>query len=287
MAKRINICHAVMNEHGGIFNEMIELLSDCLRSIGVRVTCKVNQYDPDRLNIFIGQTTFLPADFFAKIKGLEKGYIAVQLEVLDNEQGHAPDYPAYMEFLHAARQVWDYSPSNESYLVRRGLTNVRYIPIGYSRVLDRISDVSADNIDILFYGSPSPRRKKILDELSSNGHKVMWLFGKYGAGRDAYIARAKLVLNIHCFEALHLEQVRLSYLLNNKRFVVSEFPDMNPYGDGVVFCNYSDITEVCARFLKPEMKSERQRIAEIGYASLKNIPMASSIASALSDLALD
>ena len=213
------------------------------------------------------------------------GYIVFQLEVLNSEQGHASNYPAYIELLRGAEQIWDYSPQNVQYLAQLGLTKVRYIPLGYSRRLDRISDVGKHDIDVLFYGSASPRRSQIMEALSNRGFRTKSLFGKYGPERDAYIARAKLVLNIHCFETTQLEQVRLSYLLNNKRFVVSETSDSNPYGDGVVFCDYQDIVARCAYYLGPGMDAERRRIAELGYQSLQKIPMAVSVVNALLELA--
>ena len=150
--------------------------------------------------------------------------------------------------------------------------------------LDRITDAGAHDIDILFYGSTSPRRSQIMEKLTSRGFRTASLFGKYGPDRDAYIARARLVLNIHCFETTHLEQVRLSYLLNNKRFVVSETSDNNPYGNGVVFCDYQDIVDRCAHYLRPGMEEERTRIAEIGYEGLQRIPMTNSIINAFAKL---
>lgn len=283
--KTVNIVHAVINEHGSMFDELIELVVDCLTGAGIQANRTTNHVVPDQLNIIIGSTVFFPPDSLARIQQLPKGYIVFQLEALDSEHGHASASPAYIELLRGAEQTWDYSPQNAQYLAALGLANVRYIPLGYSHRLDRIKDADEQDIDILFYGSASPRRSQIIAELSAGGARVVSLFGKYGPDRDAYIARAKLALNIHCFETAHLEQVRLSYLLNNKRFVVSETPDSDPYGDGVVFCRYHDLVATCAHYLKPKMASERMRIAELGYKNLQQIPMAHSIVEALAELA--
>lgn len=282
--KKVNVALAIINEHGAMFHELIALVIDCLLQGGIDVTQTTNHFLPDRLNVIIGSTIFLPPESLAKIRDLPKGYIVFQMEALNSERGHASNYPGYIDFLRGAEQIWDYSLQNVRYLAQRGLTNARYVPIGYSPRLDRITDAGAHDIDILFYGSTSPRRSQIMEKLTSRGFRTASLFGKYGPDRDAYIARARLVLNIHCFETTHLEQVRLSYLLNNKRFVVSETSDNNPYGNGVVFCDYQDIVDRCAHYLRPGMEEERTRIAEIGYEGLQRIPMTNSIINAFAKL---
>jgi hypothetical protein len=283
--KNVNISHRVINAHGAIFHELIDLIIDCLKGGGIQVAHTTNRVIPDLLNVIIGSTIFLPSETLTKIRNLSPSYIVFQLEALNNERGHASKYPAYIDLLRGAKQIWDYSLQNVRYLAQLGLTNVRYIPIGYSRCLERINDVAEHDIDILFYGSTSTRRNKIMEELNFRGFKAVFLFGEYGPVRDAHIARAKLVLNMHCLETTHLEQVRLSYLLNNKRFIVSETSDENPYGDGVVFCDYQDIVTCCTQYLKREMELERIRVAKLGYDRLQQIPMASSIINALAELA--
>src|SRR5262249_18781845 len=161
--------------------------------------------------------------------------------------------------------VWDYSPQNVRYLAELGDDNVHYIPVGYSPRLERIKDAAAQDIDILFFGAISERRRLILDQLHKAGFRTAALFGQYGEGRDAQIARGKIQLNVHQFATSHLEQLRLAYLLNNRRFVVSETASDNPYGDGVVFCHYDEIVARCAEYLRPGMDAERARVAQLGH----------------------
>jgi hypothetical protein len=51
----------------------------------------------------------------------------------------------------------------------------------------------------------------------------------WGPARDELIARAKVVLNLHYYEAAIFEQVRVSYLLNNEALVISESSEFVPY----------------------------------------------------------
>jgi hypothetical protein len=282
--KEVNIVHTVMGEHGPIYQEMIELITECLQGSGVAVSCTANKVIDDRLNLFVGAVMFLPPEVFARIRAHPRGYIVFQTEALDSEHGFASRWPAYFEFLGGARQVWDYSQRNMRYLAERGLANVRYVPLGYSSRLERIPMAADTDIDILFYGSVTPRRRQILDELQQRGYNTVQLYSKYGPIRDAHIARAKIQLNVHQFETPHLEHLRHSYLLNNRCFIVSETSDENPYGDGVVFCDYKDIVDRCAYYLKPEMEAERIRIAQSGHEHLKRVPMASSLGKAIAEI---
>ncbi|HEY2786789.1 MAG TPA: hypothetical protein VGJ05_17645, partial [Fimbriiglobus sp.] len=129
----------------------------------------------------------------------------------------------------------------------------------------------------------NPRRVRVLNELSRRGHAVRTLFGSYGPSRDRFIARAKIVLNVHQFATAPLEQVRISYLLNNRGFVISERSDDTPYADGVAFCDYAELVDCCESYLRPGMTAERERVASAGFATLRNVPSISCVRSALAD----
>jgi len=145
--------------------------------------------------------------------------------ILYNSEQIFPDSPwlrgAYCEGLRT-REVWDYSAKNVSRLQELGARNVQHVPLGFVPELARIAPATED-IDVLFYGSVNPRRKKILDELQARGLKVVSLSGAYGEERDRAIARAKLVLCLHFYEEKVLEIVRIAYLLSNEKAVVAEW----------------------------------------------------------------
>jgi hypothetical protein len=285
--RSLNIVHAVVNEHGAIFNELIEIVSESLQNNGVVVSRTTNKIIANQINLFIGATIALPQELFKRLREFQQTYIIYQLEPLDHEHGYLSRFPHYLDFLRGAKQVWDYSQQNTNYLARLGMTNVRYIPVGHSFVLERIVDFGQGDIDVLFYGAISTRRRQILDELQRQGLKVAVLFRKYGPFRDSYIGRTKVVLNVHQFETSHLEQLRISYLLNNERFVISESSSENPFGDGVIFCHYEDIVTQCKLYLRNGMEAERRRIAKAGYDAIKKIPMTTCIAEAVQGLSAD
>lgn len=282
----VNIVHTVVNEHGPIFAELIDLLADSLEQLGHPVEVSVNRLVGDRLNLLVGATVFLrPADF-ATIQSSAKHCILFQLEALHGAEGFAPKFPAYVDFLKIPLQIWDYSPANFPFLAAQGCPDVRHIPLGHSARLQRIPQIEPGqrDIDVLFCGSITERRKLVLNALKARGVRVKVLFGCYGAERDREIARARIVLNVHQFETPHLEELRLSYLLNNRCFVISETCDRDPYGGGVVFRDYPDLVETCVSHLADGRDADRERIAAVGHAALRRISTVEAIRSALQAL---
>lgn len=279
--KCVNIVHVVVNEHGPIFADLIELLTDALQQGGAQVRHSTNQIIAGMPNILVGHTFVLAREDFTAIRNTGVPYVVFQMEALDELHGFNRKFPYYVEFLLASERVWDYSRTNVEFLKERGCAGARHVPIGYSSRLERIVHADTKDVDILFYGSMSDRRRRVLDRFQSRGARLTHLFNAYGPERDRMIGRAKIVLNLHQFDLPQLEEVRISYLLNNRCFVLSEASDHNPYGEGVAFCEYDKIVDRGLSYLRPEMEAERARITAAGYRAVKEIPMVQSIRSAL------
>jgi hypothetical protein len=118
--------------------------------------------------------------------------------------------PSLLDSLRQYR-VWDYSQSNIEQLADLGISCVEYVPIGYVPQLSRIQQTEED-IDVLFYGSINERRWHIIQSLKAHGVRTETVFGVYGNERDKLIARSKILLNMHFYEAKVFEVVRVSYL---------------------------------------------------------------------------
>jgi SAM-dependent methyltransferase len=130
-------------------------------------------------------------------------------------------HSAYLEGL-KTREVWDYSAENVSRLRELGVQDIRHVPLGYVPELARIAPATED-IDVLFYGCLNDRRQKVIDELKARGLNVVTVWGTYGEERDRSIARAKVVLCLHYYEAKVFEIVRAAYLFSNEKAVVAEW----------------------------------------------------------------
>lgn len=193
--------------------------------------------------------------------------ILYNFEQVSPESGWIDD--SYLDVLRRY-EVWDYSRKNLSALAALGLRNVRFCPVGFCKqmaYLGHAFPATEADVDVLFYGSLNPRRQRIVDGLRDRGARVRTLFGTYGYDRDAWIMRAKIVLNVHFYDAKIPEMIRLGHLLANRRFIVSERgddPDLEaPLEDGIAFAAYEEIVDRCMEYL--DRPTEREQIAARGF----------------------
>lgn len=174
--------------------------------------------------------------------------------------------PAALDLLRR-HEVWDYSASNIAWLTERGV-RAKHLPIGYARELTRIPERERD-LDVLFYGVLNERRQRVLDGLRERGLSVCHCFGAYGAERDDLIARSRIVLNLHYYDARIFEIVRCSYLFANRACVVSEeSEDVPPELRGSVhFAPYDRLVDECVRLLASS--EQRYEIAHRAHEAFK------------------
>jgi hypothetical protein len=160
--------------------------------------------------------------------------------------------------------MWDYSARNIARLTAMGVPAPRWLPVGYVPTLTRIGP-AAEDIDVLFYGSMTVRRQAALDALRGHGLHVEALYGAYGTTLDRFIARSKVVLNLHKqVEDDVFEVVRVSYLLANKKAVVSERGDGHEaFAGGVAFAAYDGLADECVRLVRDD--AARIQLEERGF----------------------
>ncbi len=252
--------------HAMAFHETALLLQYSLQSLGFPVDYQINEMRNDATNIVLGYQILNDASQIP-----ECDFIIYQLEQLSDREGWFR--PELLEFFRRASSVWDYSAENIAFLAERGVENTKHLPLGFHDRL-QVVPLREPDIDVLFYGCINERRKLILDELAKD-YSVHVLFGCYGPERDEFIARSKVVLNIHFYEAQIMEQPRLSYLLNNRRFVLSEASSVNPYQGFFPIASYEDLIESCRYWI--EHPIEREQAAQSGYEAFRRCPMIENI----------
>ena len=165
--------------------------------------------------------------------------------------------------------IWDFSRANIDALRRHGVNHAQYVPLGYvpsmtsyykGRYSGNHSDCEVTNtqsifcdrnegsIDVLFYGTATPRRLEILEELRSASPvddkgqntddrrlRVVWAnaanFGVFGEELDELIMDSKIVLSLLTFDEDEEWKIsRFSRLLANARFIISERASKGPEG---------------------------------------------------------
>ena len=207
--------------------------------------------------------------------------------VLFNLEQITPNSPwlteAYLALLRRY-PVWDYSEGNIAELARMGI-RAEHCGIGYMPELTRIAPAPED-IDVLFVGSVNERRIAVLKQLAGQGVNVEARFNVYGAERDAFLARSKIILNVHFYESRLFEIVRVSYLLANRKCVVSETGADTTFEKrfepGVAFAPYDKLAATCVQLL--QNSAARQETAEAGLERMKALPQTEYLRRALAAL---
>jgi len=252
--------------------ELADLLEHSLRDLGLTVIHRTNGFEDGIPNILLGYHR-LPGPARPRPFPL----ILVQLEQLSDREGWFTE--DRLAILKDADAVWDYAETNVRFLAGRGVSAV-HLPIGYHRALDRIAREDDEPIDVLFYGSVNERQKRILDELAGRC-RLHHLFGVYGDERDRIIARSKMVLNLHFYELQLFESVRVSYLLNNRRLVVSESSPECPYEGFPTMVAYEHLVDTCIDLLSDDARRRVQ--ADADHERVIRLPMVDLVRRAVAE----
>jgi hypothetical protein len=230
--------------HSACFIEVALLLKHSFGSLDFDCDITINNPATDKINVILGGHLLTP-QFFS----YEFPYIYFQLEQLSDHEGWYSEQ--MLNLLSNANDVWDYSKTNIEFLKTKGI-NAKLLPLGYHPALEIIPLHQQKNIDILFYGSLNQRRLDIINEINKNpDFKCQSVFGVYGAQLYNLIARSRLILNIHFYNKSIFEAVRISFLLNNQCFVISETSPAYPYENvELPLITYDKIIDTCYLYLK-------------------------------------
>ena len=205
-----------IGRHFEVFQEVIDVVAAGLAELGHTSVAMVNEFAPPASHI-----VFCP--HLLRAEDVER--VPATTILYNFEPLNPPVFDSVGTFLeHYAPRciVWDYSLDNVRFLNARGC-GARHVPLGYVSGMTRIAPVTERDIDVLFYGDISARRAPVLDALRATGLNVVIESDAYGARRDALIARAKVVLNMHNHDGIKaLETPRVFYLLANRKAVVTE-----------------------------------------------------------------
>ena len=209
--------------------------------------------NPNTEGVWVLFFTSFKSGFYKKIK---HPYIVIQTEPIERTFNRFPEYKTMCE---SAVDVLDFSKN---------------LSIGYSDVF-RLECENSKDIDVLFYGVLSERRKKILDEIVVP-NKVIFHTSPpiYGQELWKYINRSKIVLSISCHDDRYEpDWFRISPLLSNKIFVICEnvrdvnFTKLNKF---IPICEYDYIPTLVKHFL--QSPNNRIKWADKGFDYIRNNP---------------
>jgi hypothetical protein len=188
--------------------------------------------------------------------------------------------------------VWDYSNHNVSSLRALGVERITRCRVGYVADAPMLPKLTED-VDVLFVGSVNDRRKSVIDKLSTmtlaDGSPliVKSLFGVYGAERDHWYARAKVVLNVHYYEPGIFEIFRCAHLFANSKCVVTEAGNLDVELEflaarATAYVPYEQLAATCRSLVNgPESAERRRAIALAGHNAFVEIDQVEEVRGAL------
>lgn len=249
--------------HWQAFTATAGAFSQALSELGIACSIGCNEYAKGAQNIIFG-AHLIATD--AAAADMPDGSIIFNLEQL---AGFGADKHARYTDLLRRFTVWDYSPRNIAWLnTRIAGGKALHVPLGFTSNMVSHLPTSEQPTDVLFYGSLNPRRAGVIERLTASGLAVKHLFNVYGDALDAELARAKVVLNMHFYEDSIHEIVRTSYLLANRKAVVTECNQGTEMAaglrDGMRAVPYDRLADACMDLVNND--EARRRLEADGFA---------------------
>lgn len=244
-----------------VLTEVAICLRDAIRAAGYASEHLVNRIDPQAYSIVLGGTDAMERE----LQHLDRERCAIfNFEQLASTSSLAG--PAYRAWL-ADWLVLDYHASNVEQLRREnGPGQLAFeLPLVPSESLVTTGD-EAKSADVLFYGTMSERRSRVIEQLESMGLKVELVAGAYGHELAPAVRRARIVLHVHYYEqalfpvARVLQPVMMGVPVVCETSVFSELNDWSH--SGIVFADYAHLAETCRDLLDaPERMAQRARMS--------------------------
>jgi hypothetical protein len=255
--------------HYQVFSEVYEFIICGLKNLKHEVVSSENYNLENVRYIILGANLlkFIPKE---KRPIFKKDTIIINLERFGHQEIFDQDYLDILKSF----EVWDFSSLNMKRInFQYNLKIKKFLPLGYVKELEKIKkkEDEREDIDVLFIGSLSDRRTKILQEMSQLNINVKHLFGFYGHERDKIILRSKLLLNMHYHDIGSLEHVRIFYYLINSKPVLSEKSDDEQeneiYKNAICLQEYKNLSWKALELLNND--NDLKRYASLGHEFIK------------------
>jgi hypothetical protein len=243
-----------------VFSEVAICLRESILAAGH--TCEIlhNRIDPHGYSIVLGAFP----DNAHELEHLDPARCAIfNFEQLGSTSPIAG--PPYRQWL-SNWMVLDYHDTNIAFLKREnGSRQIAFeLPLVPTASLCTEGAETKD-IDVLFYGTMTERRTRVLEQLRAMGFKAEGVAGAYGTELAPAIRRAKMVLHVHYYDTGLFPIARVAQPVMMGVPIVCEtsvFSDLNDWSEsGIIFTGYEHLAQTCAEFLEaPERMAVRARM---------------------------
>lgn len=245
-----------------VFSEVAVCLRDAIRAAGYESEHVQNVVDPAAFSIVLGANPANAAEF----KHLDPARCAIfNFEQLASSSAFAS--PEYRRWL-AGWLVLDYHDGNIAVLRRENGSSQQAfeLPLLPSPSL-QTPGTEPKTVDVLFFGTASERRTRVLRELEGMGLKVEAVAGAYGPELAPAIRRARIVLHVHFYESGLFPVARILQPVMMGLPIVCESSSFSEHNDwshsGIVFADYGHLAETCRDLLDaPDRMAVRARMAK-------------------------
>lgn len=271
-------------ELADVYGDIVETYRLAAESLGYPTSSAAGKIDSEAINLLFFYWT-VP---WEQIAPHRSHCILVNFEPLA-DGSHAFN-ERYLETLrHGYR--WDYSRTNFHNASGLALGAGDYVPLAYQEGAAPCAtsgpDEPAQDIDVLFFGLLTPRRAAVFEQLRARGLRLKLTDGGTywtSAQRDAYMRRAKVVVNFHRMDNHRMVEIhRLSILFRNRKAVVTElYPDseIDPgLREAVVGVPYERLVEAICDLVADA--SLRARLERAGLAAFMRLQQTSFLGVAL------
>ena len=256
--------------HYQAFTEVAELIHFSLLNLKLKSSISFNHLDtnPKKKNIIFGGH-LLTDEIINKVP---KNSIVFNTEQIESNTKEWRD--RIIKLANRNIEIWDYSLFNIQFIHEKTKVKAKLFEIGYQNELKKINLKKTKDVDVLFYGSVNNRRKFIIDKLEEKKVKVKCLFGVYGEERDEWIAKSKIVLNMHMYDSKIFEIIRVFYLMTNGIPIVAEYDQNtkinNDYLSGIKATSYNELIENVILLLKDD--KAREQLGDKGLTQIRKYP---------------
>jgi hypothetical protein len=203
------VCHSdiiIVTDRYGQY--IANSLADELRRLNLTCAISDGVINTDKPHIIL---------FAHKIQNMPKNYILMQLQQLNKSQSIVNKISIDIG---NSMMTLDFSLLNFAYYTNGNNMVIDYQPMPIiNRIMDFIPEYS---YDVLFFGTITERRKKILDELSKNNFIVATAHDIYNENLYFHIKKAKIILNLHNYYDSIFETYKINEILQFNTLIISE-----------------------------------------------------------------
>lgn len=264
-------------KHTHFLFDLARMISYGLEDLGHSCTLRRNATEAGRVNILLGVHNLSTPDTVDAVIDAGHPYVVYQTEIIRGRTVNGCDLGDHLDrtllpLLRNAKAVWDTDEESRASLRALGIETAK-LGFGWVPRLEEVRHRDEKDLDFFFYGSMTPHRREVLQQLRGLGYRVASIFDDAALFRNDLLSRAEVVLTLRQSEAFaHLPQARILYLVNNRCLVAGESGvGQEPLEDLFLWTEPAKVIELLRR---TRAMTNRRELADDFHQRFRQRPMA-------------